>query len=207
MAGAPSTETVTGWSPRQTSDPRLCHSSEAEFFRNIKASINGPGIRPDQTKIIRQNHREWTRAAWLPSRGPVPTTPCQFIFLPWLWARSARYTSAVNRQGDAVKSRAFESRLGYRIILKRACLYGGSRDRRCPVPAGSGQHRDIRANLLARWLATSCRPRNRPRPDDPELSSGLLPDRYQPITIRELLNMTSGLPQIDKGAPQRRPTR
>jgi CubicO group peptidase (beta-lactamase class C family) len=30
---------------------------------------------------------------------------------------------------------------------------------------------------------------------------GLLPDRYQPITIRELLNMTSGLPQIDEGAP------
>jgi D-alanyl-D-alanine carboxypeptidase len=29
---------------------------------------------------------------------------------------------------------------------------------------------------------------------------GLLPDRYQPITIRELLNMTSGLPQVDEGA-------
>lgn len=29
---------------------------------------------------------------------------------------------------------------------------------------------------------------------------GLLPDRYQPITIRELLTMTSGLPQIDEGA-------
>lgn len=30
---------------------------------------------------------------------------------------------------------------------------------------------------------------------------GLLPRRYAPITIRELLNMTSGLPQIDEGAP------
>ena len=30
---------------------------------------------------------------------------------------------------------------------------------------------------------------------------GLLPDRYQPITIRVLLNMTSGLPQVDEGAP------
>ncbi len=30
---------------------------------------------------------------------------------------------------------------------------------------------------------------------------GLLPGRYQPITIRELLNMTSGLPQIGEGAP------
>jgi len=29
---------------------------------------------------------------------------------------------------------------------------------------------------------------------------GLLPTRYQAITIRELLNMTSGLPQIDEGA-------
>lgn len=30
---------------------------------------------------------------------------------------------------------------------------------------------------------------------------GLLPNRYQPITIRELLNMTSGLPQVNEGAP------
>jgi D-alanyl-D-alanine carboxypeptidase len=30
---------------------------------------------------------------------------------------------------------------------------------------------------------------------------GLLPARYQPITIRQLLNMTSGLPQIGEGAP------
>jgi D-alanyl-D-alanine carboxypeptidase len=30
---------------------------------------------------------------------------------------------------------------------------------------------------------------------------GLLPTRYRPITIRELLDMTSGLPQIDEGAP------
>jgi D-alanyl-D-alanine carboxypeptidase len=30
---------------------------------------------------------------------------------------------------------------------------------------------------------------------------GLLPRRYQPITTRELLTMTSGLPQVDEGAP------
>lgn len=30
---------------------------------------------------------------------------------------------------------------------------------------------------------------------------GLLPSRYQPITIRQLLNMTSGLPQVNEGAP------
>lgn len=30
---------------------------------------------------------------------------------------------------------------------------------------------------------------------------GMLPRRYAPITIRELLNMTSGLPDVDEGAP------
>ncbi len=30
---------------------------------------------------------------------------------------------------------------------------------------------------------------------------GLLPDRFQPITVRQLLNHTSGLPDIDEGAP------
>lgn len=30
---------------------------------------------------------------------------------------------------------------------------------------------------------------------------GLLPNRYQPVTTRQLLNMTSGLPQVDEGAP------
>ncbi|MDH6112060.1 D-alanyl-D-alanine carboxypeptidase [Kitasatospora sp. MAP12-15] len=31
---------------------------------------------------------------------------------------------------------------------------------------------------------------------------GLLPDGFAPITVRELLNMTSGLPDVDQGAPQ-----
>jgi len=30
---------------------------------------------------------------------------------------------------------------------------------------------------------------------------GLLPNRYRPITVRQLLNMTSGLPGVDEGAP------
>jgi D-alanyl-D-alanine carboxypeptidase len=30
---------------------------------------------------------------------------------------------------------------------------------------------------------------------------GLLPSRYQPVTTRQLLAMTSGLPQVDEGAP------
>ncbi|WP_370370891.1 serine hydrolase domain-containing protein [Catenulispora sp. GP43] len=30
---------------------------------------------------------------------------------------------------------------------------------------------------------------------------GLLPDRFAPITVRELINFTSGLPDVDEGAP------
>ena len=41
--------------------------------------LKRPGIRPAQAKIIRQDHRERTRAAWLPSGGPGPTVPYQLI--------------------------------------------------------------------------------------------------------------------------------
>src|SRR3974390_425381 len=41
--------------------------------------LKRPGIRPAQAKIIRQDHRERTRAAWLPSGGPGSTVPYQLI--------------------------------------------------------------------------------------------------------------------------------
>ena len=41
--------------------------------------LKRPGIRPAQAKIIRQDHRERTRAAWAPSGGPGRTDPYQLI--------------------------------------------------------------------------------------------------------------------------------
>jgi len=41
--------------------------------------LKRPGMRPAQAKIIRQDHRERTRAAWAPSGGPGRTDPYQLI--------------------------------------------------------------------------------------------------------------------------------
>jgi hypothetical protein len=118
----PSVGTVTAL--RRANDPRLCRLPEAKILEIPQGHlVTRPGIRPAQTKIVRQDHRERARAAWLSSAARFPAIACQVIFLflgryarrrtryteGWLYQATARSTPVSSCAWGAAEVRAERS--------------------------------------------------------------------------------------------------